>query len=91
MRRRSVGLRGPGRRPCASSTGISRRTATVHRNRGGGIRFTIGICVDRPDQVDEAAASAYVADPEGNYFEIAWAGPDNPIVRAAVRAVTSGA
>jgi predicted lactoylglutathione lyase len=30
--------------------------------------------------------SAYVADPEGNYFEITWAGPDNPIVAAARRA-----
>ena len=30
--------------------------------------------------------SCYVADPEGNYFEIAWAGPENPIVAAAHRA-----
>ena len=30
--------------------------------------------------------SAYVADPEGNYWEIAWARPDNPIVAAARRA-----
>lgn len=30
--------------------------------------------------------SAYVADPEGNYWEIAWAGPDNAIVAAARRA-----
>ena len=30
--------------------------------------------------------SAYVSDPEGNYFEIAWSEPDNPIVNAARRA-----
>ena len=30
--------------------------------------------------------SAYVADPEGNYWEIAWAGPENPIVAGARRA-----
>ncbi len=31
--------------------------------------------------------SAYVCDPEGNYFEIAWAdAPDNPVLLAAQRA-----
>jgi uncharacterized protein len=30
--------------------------------------------------------SAYVADPEGNFWEIAWAPPDNAIVAAARRA-----
>jgi hypothetical protein len=30
--------------------------------------------------------SAYFADPEGNYWEIAWAPPDNPVVAAARRA-----
>ncbi len=30
--------------------------------------------------------SAYFADPEDNYWEIAWAPPDNPIVSAARRA-----
>ena len=34
--------------------------------------------------------SAYVADPEGNYWEIAWAPPTNPIVAAARRAATAG-
>ena len=29
--------------------------------------------------------SAYVADPEGTYWEIAWAPPENPIVAAARR------
>jgi uncharacterized protein len=30
--------------------------------------------------------SAYLCDPEGNYFEIAWAGSDNPVVVASRRA-----
>ena len=30
--------------------------------------------------------SAYVGDPEGNFFEIVWAGPDNAIATAAYRA-----
>jgi catechol 2,3-dioxygenase-like lactoylglutathione lyase family enzyme len=30
--------------------------------------------------------SAYVCDPEGNYFEIAWAATDNPVAAAARRA-----
>ena len=30
--------------------------------------------------------SAYFADPEGNYWEVAWAPPDNPVVAAANRA-----
>ena len=30
--------------------------------------------------------SAYFADPEGNYWEVAWAPGDNPIVAAAKRA-----
>lgn len=29
---------------------------------------------------------AYFSDPEGNYWEIAWAAPDNPVVIAARRA-----
>lgn len=29
---------------------------------------------------------AYFADPEGNYWEVAWAGADNPVVVAARRA-----
>ena len=32
--------------------------------------------------------SAYVADPEGNFWEIAWAPDDNPIVAAARRAAS---
>ena len=77
-----------------------------------GIRFTIGILVERAPEVDELTEvmrraggtvtkeptdgeffegrSAYVADPEGNYWEIAWAPPTNPIVAAAGRAATGG-
>ena len=66
-----------------------------------GIRCTIGIMVDTPEQVDQltdrmraagarvtkepvdaeffAGRSAYLCDPEGNYFEITWAEPTNPI------------
>jgi predicted lactoylglutathione lyase len=75
-----------------------------------GIRFTIGIMVDTPEEVDQLTEqmraagarvtkqpvdaefftghSAYLCDPEGNYFEITWADmPDNPITsRRATRA-----
>jgi hypothetical protein len=75
----------------------------------GGIRFTIGIMVDTPQEVDQlteqmctagarvtkppvdaeffTGRSAYLCDPEGNYFEITWADmPDNPIIaRRATR------
>ena len=76
--------------------------------RGGGIRFSIGVMADSPDDVDalidgvraaggrvtkEPVAaeyfegrSAYFADPEGNYWEVAWAPADNPVVAAARRA-----
>jgi uncharacterized protein len=33
-----------------------------------------------------AGRDAYFSDPEGNYWEIAWAPPDNPVVAAARRA-----
>ncbi len=74
----------------------------------GGIRFSIIISVDEPEDVDELAArvqqaggkltknpvdaeffvgrDAYFADPEGNYWEIACAPPDNPVVAASRRA-----
>lgn len=73
-----------------------------------GIRFTIGILVPTPEDVDrtverarDAGAtvtkdpvdaehftgrSAYFADPEGNYWEVAWAPDDNPVIAAAKRA-----
>jgi catechol 2,3-dioxygenase-like lactoylglutathione lyase family enzyme len=74
-----------------------------------GIRFTIGIMVDTPEEVDQlteqmravgarvtkppvdaeffTGRSAYLHDPEGNYFEITWAEPNNPITsRRATRA-----
>jgi predicted lactoylglutathione lyase len=74
----------------------------------GGIRFTLGVVVDSPEEVDRVAdrfraaggevtkepvdaeffdgRSAYVSDPEANFFEIVWAGPDNAIAAAARRA-----
>jgi uncharacterized protein len=76
---------------------------------GSGIRFTIGIMVDTPEEVDQlteqmrnagarvtkepvdaeffTGRSAYLCDPEGNYFEITWAEPTNPITsRRGIRA-----
>jgi uncharacterized protein len=74
----------------------------------GGIRFSIIISVEKPEDVDELAArvrqaggkltkdpvdaeffvgrDAYFADPEGNFWEIACAPPDNPVVTASRRA-----
>ena len=79
----------------------------------GGIRFTIGINVDTPDEVDRltermrnagarvtkepvdaeffTGRSAYLCDPEGNYFEITWAESDNPVLIAVRRAAGAGA
>ena len=55
----------------------------AHRVRQAGGTLT-------KDPVDAdffAGRDAYFADPEGNYWEIAWAPPDNPVVAAARRAV----
>ncbi len=74
----------------------------------GGIRFSIIISVDEPEDVDALAArvrqaggkltkdpvdaeffagrDAYFADPEGNFWEIACAPADNPVVAASRRA-----
>lgn len=76
--------------------------------RRGGIRFSIGVMVDLPEQVDAMVQlvrqaggritkepvraehfegrSAYFADPEDNFWEIAWAPSENPIFAAAHRA-----
>jgi predicted lactoylglutathione lyase len=81
--------------------------ATPELGRGG-IRSSVIITVDRPEDVDafvqrarEAGATvskepmdaeffegrdAYFADPEGNYWEVAWAARDNPVTAAARRA-----
>ena len=75
---------------------------------GGGIRFSIGVMAESPDEVDALidrvratggrvtkgpvaaeyfhGRSAYFADPEGNYWEVAWAPGENPVVAAARRA-----
>ncbi len=74
----------------------------------GGIRSSVIITADRPEDVDalvrrarDAGATvtkepteaeffegrdAYFADPEGNYWEVAWAARDNPVTAAARRA-----
>lgn len=74
----------------------------------GGIRFSVIIQVDSPEDVDELAhrvlaaggslskepvdaeffegRDAYFSDPEGNFWEIAWAASDNPVGAAARRA-----
>lgn len=74
----------------------------------GGIRSSVIITADRPEDVDgtveraRAAGAriskeptdaeffegrdAYFADPEGHYWEVAWAGGDNSVVAAARRA-----
>jgi predicted lactoylglutathione lyase len=74
----------------------------------GGIRFSMIITVDGPDEVDRLAdrvraaggtftkpptdaeffdgRDAYFSDPEGNYWEIAYAPGDNPVVAASRRA-----
>jgi uncharacterized protein len=85
------------------------RDAHATPERGsGGIRTSIIITVDRPEDVDElterarAAGArvtkepvaaeffqgrdAYFADPEGNYWEVAWSAGDNPVTAAARRA-----
>jgi uncharacterized protein len=81
--------------------------AAPERERGG-IRSSIIIAVDRPEDVDElterarAAGArvtkepvaaeffegrdAYFADPEGNFWEVAWSAGDNAVVAAARRA-----
>ncbi len=81
--------------------------ARPERGRGG-IRFSIIINVEKPEDVDALAArvrqaggtltkepvdaeffvgrDAYFADPEGNFWEIAYAPQDNPVVIAARRA-----
>ena len=57
----------------------------IERAREAGARVT------KPGQEAEAftGRSGYFADPEDNYWEVAWAPPDNPIVSAARRAAAS--
>jgi uncharacterized protein len=88
------------------------RDAQAEPERGrGGIRSSIIITVERPEDVeglteraraagarvtkDPVAAEffdgrdAYFADPEGNYWEVAWSAGDNPVTAAALRAAGS--
>ena len=59
--------------------------AMIERAREAGGRVT------KPGQDAEAftGRSGYFADPEDNYWEVAWAPADNPIVSAARRAAAS--
>lgn len=74
----------------------------------GGIRFSVIISVNTPEEVDQLAdraraaggaltkppieaeffegRDAYFSDPEGNYWEIAYAPGDNPVSAASRRA-----
>jgi uncharacterized protein len=74
----------------------------------GGIRFSVTISVNAPEEVDQFAdrvraaggtltkppteaeffegRDAYFSDPEGNYWEIAYAPADNPVSAASRRA-----
>jgi predicted lactoylglutathione lyase len=74
----------------------------------GGIRFSVIISVNAPEEVDQFAdrvraaegtltkpptqaeffegRDAYFSDPEGNYWEIAYAPADNPVSAASWRA-----
>jgi uncharacterized protein len=85
---------------------LARDGSTEPGTDNSGIRFTVGIMVDRPEEVDQlteqmraagaqvtkqpvsaeffTGRSAYLCDPEGNYFEVAWAGQDNPITARRV-------
>jgi predicted lactoylglutathione lyase len=83
--------------------------ARTHPEVGqGGIRFSVIISVNTPEEVDQVAdrvraaggtltkppvdaeffegRDAYFSDPEGNYWEIAYAPADNPVVIASRRA-----
>ena len=59
----------------------------IDRARRAGARVT------KPAQDAEAFSgrSGYFADPEDNYWEVAWAPPENPIVAAARRAAAAEA
>ena len=78
----------------------------------GGIRFSVIINTDEPEDVDRiveqaraagakitkepveaeffSGRDAYFADPEGNFWEVAWAPADNVVVIAARRAAGEG-
>jgi hypothetical protein len=86
---------------------LARDARAVPEHGRGGIRASIIITVDRPEQVDELTGraraagarvtkepvdaqffegrDAYFADPEGNFWEIAWSAGDNAVVAAARR------
>ena len=90
---------------------LDKLAADAHSSPGAaetGIRCSVIMNVERPDQVDEiierarqagaritkepveaeffTGRDAYFADPEDNYWEVAWAPDDNPVLIAARRA-----
>jgi predicted lactoylglutathione lyase len=87
---------------------LSLDSHAVAEPRHGGIRSSIIVTVERPEDVDDLATraeraggtvtkaptegefftgrDAYFADPEGNYWEIAYTPDDNPVTAAARRA-----
>ena len=87
---------------------LARDANAAPEPRHGGIRSSIIIAVDRPEDVDELTEQAraagarvtkepveaeffegrdaYFADPEGNFWEVAWSSGDNAVVAAARRA-----
>jgi uncharacterized protein len=78
---------------CASSTGhwgvTSRRDEVeevVDRMRAAG-----GTVTKAPEDAEFFdGRSAYVSDPEGNFWEVAWVAADNPLVAGARRAAGVG-
>jgi hypothetical protein len=89
---------------------IPRPIAPAPEPGHGGIRSSVIITVDQPEDVDalvrrarEAGATvtkeptdaeffegrnAYFADPESNYWEVAWSASENPVAVAARRAAS---
>lgn len=87
---------------------LGRDAHAMPERGGGGIRSSVIISVDRPEDVDglteraRAAGArvtkepiaaeffdgrdAYFADPEGNFWEVAWSAADNAVTAAAHRA-----
>lgn len=77
----------PGRGGVRFTIGIMVDTAAEVDELAGRFRGSGGRVTKEPvDAEFFEGRSAYVADPEGNYYEIAWAGPENPIFAAAHRA-----
>jgi uncharacterized protein len=86
-------LAADGRVRASDDTGLRFTIGVVAAERDEVDRLTeqmraAGATVSKPAQDGEffVGRSAYLEDPEGNFWEIAWAADDNPIVEAAKRA-----